>query len=122
MKEKLSSVLTRKVLLQQAGKIYFARGEKYYRAGNVKKLILSDNTLIATVPEDSAQICNALLEKALQPTGNDAYKNAIKLLKLYKEYMIAAKQEKQFQQYCLRIRNEYKKRKNLIALMNKNHS
>ena len=38
MKEKLSSVLTRKVLLRQAGEIYFARGEKYYRAGNVKKV------------------------------------------------------------------------------------
>ena len=84
MKEKLSSVLTRKVLLQQAGKIYFTRGEKQYRAGNVKKLILSDNTLIATVPEDSAALPELLemtpLVTDFTPGNNDLYELSVPTL------------------------------------------
>ena len=70
-------------------------------------------------PDDAAAIYNGLLEKALQPTGDDAYANVIKLLKDYKEYMEAAGKLSHFIPYCQWIKTEFKRRKNLIALMSR---
>lgn len=70
-------------------------------------------------PDDAAAIYNGLLEKALQPTGDDAYANVIKLLKGYKEYMEAAGKTSHFIAYCQWIKTAFRRRKNLIALMSR---
>lgn len=70
-------------------------------------------------PTEAGEVCNQLLKKALVPTGDREYEHVIKLLKLYKEYMNMAEKQEQFQQYCQWIRTEYRRRKNLLALMSR---
>ncbi|MBN2642362.1 MAG: hypothetical protein JXR78_11975 [Victivallales bacterium] len=68
-------------------------------------------------PDDAAAIYNELLKTALGPTGDEAYAHVVKLLRGYKEYLDAAGKSSQFNVYCQWIRTEFKRRKNLIALM-----
>lgn len=72
-------------------------------------------------PEEAATGCNVLIDRALEPVGNQAYEHVIALLKNYREYMTLAGKEAQFKQYCQWIKTEYLRRKNLIALLNKHH-
>lgn len=70
-------------------------------------------------PDDAATIYNGFLEKALRPISDDAYAHVIELFKGYKEYMDASGKASQFIAYCQWIKTEFKRRKNLIALMSR---
>jgi len=56
---------------------------------------------------------------ALRPTGDEAYVHVIKLLSGYKEYLDAAGNTAQFDVYCQWLRTEFRRRKNLIAMMSR---
>lgn len=72
-------------------------------------------------PADAADIYAALLEKAMGTTGNSAYEHTAGLLKEYQKYLRAAGQGAKYDAYSQWLRNEYKRRRNLIALMNQHH-
>ena len=72
-----------------------------------------------TVPEDAAAILRKLVEKALVPTGEYAYAEAVKFLKLYGKYMGLAGKDTEFAAYCANIRAAYKRRRLFLAQMDK---
>ena len=69
------------------------------------------------MPEKSASVLKQLLEQALRPTGEEAYRHVIQLLKTYRKYLKMANQEVVFTAYCANIRLEYKRRRLLMAQM-----
>ena len=71
-----------------------------------------------TMPDKSASLLKQILERALQPTGEDAYRHVIDLLKIYRKYLKLAGRESEFLAYCLSIRTEYKRRRLLMEQMN----
>lgn len=74
---------------------------------------------LQTVPEDAASILRKLVAKALVPTGEYAYAEVVKYLKLYGKYMGLAGKDAEFATYCSTIRVEYKRRRLLLAQMDK---
>lgn len=72
-----------------------------------------------TVPEDAASILKKLVEKALVPPGEYAYAEVVKYLKLYGMYMGLAGKNAEFAAYCSSIRAEYKRRRLLLAQMDR---
>ena len=70
------------------------------------------------MPERSAAVLKRLLDTALKPTGDDAYRHVIKLLRLYRDYLKMANREAEFSAYCAGIRTEYKRRRLLMEQMN----
>lgn len=72
-------------------------------------------------PMDAAEACRKLVERALVPTGEHAYVNAVKLLLLYKKYTRAAGQTTQFITYCQQIKANLWRRRNLLDLLARHH-
>ena len=68
-------------------------------------------------PDDAASVVKDLLNKALRPTGEDAYCHVVSLLKIYRKYLKMADKESEFTAYCLSIRTEYKRRRLLMEQM-----
>ena len=68
-------------------------------------------------PDDAASVVKDLLNKALRPTGEDAYCHVVSLLKTYRKYLKMAGKESEFTAYCLSIRTEYKRRRLLMDQM-----
>ncbi|MCR4574954.1 MAG: SWIM zinc finger family protein [Lentisphaeria bacterium] len=71
-----------------------------------------------TMPDESASCLRRLLEKALQPTGEDAYRHVVNLLKIYRKYLKMVGKETEFTAYCTSLRTEYKRRRLLMEQMN----
>ena len=69
------------------------------------------------MPDKSASVLKHLLELALRPTGEDAYRHVIELLKTYRKYLKMASQEAVFTAYCSNLRVEYKRRRLLMEQM-----
>ena len=69
------------------------------------------------MPDKSASVLKQLLEQALRPTGEDAYRHVIELLKTYRKYLKMASQEAIFMACCANIRVEYKRRRLLMEQM-----
>ena len=70
------------------------------------------------MPEKSASLLRQLLERALRPTGEDAYRHVIDLLKIYRKYLKMDGKEADFMEYCKSLRVEYKRRRLLMEQMN----
>ena len=70
------------------------------------------------MPQDAASVVKNLLANALYPTGEEAYRHVIQLLKTYRKYLKMANQEAVFTAYCATIRMEYKRRRLLMEQMN----
>lgn len=68
-------------------------------------------------PREAAAVIKTLLGSALFPTGEDAYRHVIQLLQVYRKYLQMANREAEFSAYCANIRQEYKRRRLLIAQM-----
>ena len=71
-----------------------------------------------TMPEKSASLLRQLLERALRPTGEDAYRHVVDLLKIYRKYLKMDGKEADFMEYCKNLRVEYKRRRLLMEQMN----
>ena len=69
------------------------------------------------MPQDAASVVKNLLADALYPTGEEAYRHVIQLLKTYRKYLKMANQEAVFTAYCANVRVEYKRRRLLMAQM-----
>jgi len=52
------------------------------------------------------------------PAGNDAYAHVVKRLGKYREFLNAAQKVTRFTIYCQWLKPEFKRRRNLFALMN----
>ncbi len=72
-------------------------------------------------PIEATEICRQLLANALVVTGEEAYKHTISLLKIYRNYMSQAGKSEEFRLYCQQIKSVYKRRRNLITLMEQNN-
>lgn len=70
------------------------------------------------MPDKSAAVLKRLLDTALKPTGADAYRHVIKLLRLYRDYLKMANREAEFSACCADIRAQYKRRRLLMEQMN----
>ncbi len=70
------------------------------------------------VPKEAASILRQLLDAALRPTGENAYRHVIQLLQVYRKYLQMANCEAEFSAYCANIRQEYKRRRLLMEQMN----
>ena len=70
------------------------------------------------MPQDAASVVKNLLANALYPTGEEAYRHVIQLLKTYRKYLKMANQEVEFTAYCANVRMEYKRRRLLMEQMN----
>ena len=74
--------------------------------------------LANSLPEASARLLKRLLGQSLDQAGERSYIESIGLLKLYKEYLTAAGKGEQFQHEILTIRQQYKRRRKFISLLN----
>ena len=70
------------------------------------------------MPQDAATVVKNLLADALYPTGEEAYRHVVQLLKTYRTYLKMANQEAVFTAYCAKVREEYKRRRLLMEQMN----
>lgn len=68
-------------------------------------------------PLEAAAVIRKLLEEALRPTGEDAYRHVVQLLKTYRNYLRMASNEAEFTACCAGIRLEYKRRRLLMEQM-----
>ncbi len=71
-------------------------------------------------PDASAKLMKRPIDQLLPRTGDHAYAESTNLLKLYKKYLISAGKTEQFQQEVSVIRQQYKKGRNFIAMLDKN--
>ena len=69
------------------------------------------------MPQDAASVVKNLLADALYPTGEEAYRHVIQLLKTYRKYLKMADKEDIFTDYCANLRVEYKRRRLLMEQM-----
>ena len=69
------------------------------------------------MPQDAASVVKNLLKDALSPTGEEAYRHVVQLLKTYHKYLKMANQEVEFTAYCANVRVEYKRRRLLMEQM-----
>ena len=70
-------------------------------------------------PEASARLIKRLLDRHLPQAGDRFYAESVRLLKRYKEYLMAAGEEEQFQKEIFAIRLQYKQRRKFIGMLDK---
>lgn len=75
--------------------------------------------LSKTLPDASARLIKRPLDQFLRETGDKFYEKTISTLKLYRKYLNNAGKVEQFQEECLAIRQQYKRRRKFIAMLNK---
>ncbi len=68
-------------------------------------------------PDDAAAVVKKLLDDALRPTGEGAYRHVVSLLEIYREYLEMSGRDADFRACCLGIRQEYKRRRLLMEQM-----
>lgn len=114
----LDSIRERRVL------VLFAHGDKKEAWELAQGSTLMETTWLKLaewrskeMPQDAASVVKNLLANALRPTGEDAYRHVIQLLKIYRNYLKLASQETIFTAYCATIRVEYKRRRLLMQQM-----
>jgi uncharacterized Zn finger protein len=69
-------------------------------------------------PEDALAVYSNQIEPLLNQTNNDAYHQAIELLKKIKDLMIRLDQEAEFEASLARLKAEYKRKRNFIKFLN----
>ncbi len=77
------------------------------------------SALAKTRPNASARLVKRPLEQFLKEVGDKFYEKSVAALKLYRQYLVAAGHPEQFQAECLAIRQQYKKRRKFIALLDR---
>lgn len=75
------------------------------------------SALSKTQPDASARLVKRPLEQFLKEAGDKFYEKSVAALKLYRQYLVAAGHPEQFQAECLAIREQQKKRRKFIALL-----
>ena len=110
---------------QRRVEVMFNHGDKEAAWTLAQGVILSEDWSLKlaewrskTMPDKSAALLKQILERALKPTGEDAYCHVVNLLKIYRKYLKMAGKEEEFTAYCTNIRTEYKRRRLLMEQMN----
>ena len=70
-------------------------------------------------PADSAEIYRKLIPDIIGQANNNAYAEAVGLLKRIRECMRRSNQEDEFKNYCVSLRQGHKAKRNFIAEMNR---
>lgn len=72
-----------------------------------------------THPRDAIRVYRMLIDPIVERTNNDAYAQAVGLLRRVKRLMDELGEETEFRQYLARLRIEYKRKRNFMKLLEK---
>ena len=95
----LDKLITPNTLAGLAGTAACAKGQTYCSAGAVNRLLAVDDTITARVD------------------GNEAYADAVKLVRRIGALMKTRREEAQFGDYLAELRVEFKPKRNFIKLL-----